>query len=159
MNKKNILETLFSFSEGRKKKVIKVIALSSSHFYFLRQSEVPLPHRLLSGAAERHQDVGQGGDFPSGETWDTTNGLLWHGDRRWRLDGTETFALIVLSPVLGFIEVFSVELGLNVSGLQVFQRRKDGSVNFFRGWRDYVEGFGDLNGEFWLGEILLMILK
>ena len=36
-------------------------------------------------------------------------------------------------------------------GWLVVQRRKDGSVSFNRGWTEYEEGFGNLNGEFWYG--------
>ena len=33
----------------------------------------------------------------------------------------------------------------------VIQRRINGSVDFFLNWTDYVNGFGDLEGEFWYG--------
>uniref|UniRef100_H2YMI9 Fibrinogen C-terminal domain-containing protein n=1 Tax=Ciona savignyi TaxID=51511 RepID=H2YMI9_CIOSA len=36
-------------------------------------------------------------------------------------------------------------------GWIVFQKRVNGTEDFFRGWDDYVSGFGKLDDEFWLG--------
>uniref|UniRef100_A0A6P4ERQ3 Fibrinogen-like protein 1 n=1 Tax=Drosophila rhopaloa TaxID=1041015 RepID=A0A6P4ERQ3_DRORH len=39
----------------------------------------------------------------------------------------------------------------NDSGWMVIQRRFDGSENFHRYWEEYVDGFGDIKGEFFIG--------
>ena len=42
--------------------------------------------------------------------------------------------------------------------VQVFQRRVDGSVDFHRGWDDYVQLFGDIRHEHWLGKKTLTFI-
>ncbi|NWX92219.1 FBCDB protein, partial [Nothoprocta pentlandii] len=50
------------------------------------------------------------------------------------------------------------DMSTDGGGWTVFQRREDGSVNFFRGWQAYRDGFGKLTGEHWLGLQRLHVL-
>ena len=51
---------------------------------------------------------------------------------------------------MGEFEVFCDQTTAG-GGWTVFQKRYNGAVYFLRAWDDYKQGFGNLNGEFWLG--------
>ncbi|KAK2909540.1 hypothetical protein Q8A67_005377 [Cirrhinus molitorella] len=54
-------------------------------------------------------------------------------------------------PVLVYCEMISVGNDEDNGGWTVIQRRMDGSVNFYRPWNQYKRGFGNVEGEYWLG--------
>merc|ERR1719427_267210 len=66
---------------------------------------------------------------------------------------------VIPSSVSGIYEIevdgekLEVRCEMNIAsgGWTVLHNRYDGSVNFNRNWTSYEDGFGDLNGEFWLG--------
>ena len=66
--------------------------------------------------------------------------------------GHDVSGIFTIFPT-GFNDGLQVYCDMNTDGggWIVIQRRQDGSVDFYRDWNDYMAGFGNLSGEFWLG--------
>nr|XP_056702975.1 ficolin-3-like [Euleptes europaea] len=62
------------------------------------------------------------------------------------LSGWYTICLLDCRPLRVFCD-----MDTDGGGWLVFQRRVDGSVDFYRTWNDYKRGFGNELSEFWLG--------
>ncbi|XP_071175298.1 fibrinogen-like protein 1 [Mytilus edulis] len=62
-----------------------------------------------------------------------------------------------MGSINGVYKIFTNNRCINVycdmtdNGWTVIQRRLDGSVDFYREWLDYKKGFGNVSGEYWLG--------
>ncbi|KAL5020616.1 hypothetical protein ScPMuIL_002301 [Solemya velum] len=94
----------------------------------------------------------------TGSTADTDCIILHIGTDCGDFNGT-TSGVYKIKPQ-GVKEPFSVYCDIQTEGegWTVFQRRQDGSVDFYRDWTSYETGFGDLMGEFWLGNHYLYSL-
>ncbi|RXN17005.1 tenascin-like isoform X2 [Labeo rohita] len=78
--------------------------------------------------------------FPTDCSQEKQNGVLQSGITEVFPQGREGKPLMVYC-----------DMETDGGGWTVFQRRKDGKTDFFRSWREYSNGFGALDGEFWLG--------
>ena len=72
-------------------------------------------------------------------------GLVRHDHRRRRMDGEPVRLDWDVGHTLSMVVIL-------VAPLQVFLRRQSGKLEFFRNWKNYTAGFGNMNDEFWLGK-------
>ncbi|XP_035774995.1 fibrinogen-like protein A [Anopheles albimanus] len=103
---------------------------------------------LYVGASDLGPSEGQGTPNPS---VNGSSGQLVEGSSCKNISSSASGTYLI--RVKNDSEPFEVYCEQNSfgGGWIVFQYRYDGSLDFYRGWDEYRDGFGDLNKEFWLG--------
>ncbi|XP_067929133.1 microfibril-associated glycoprotein 4-like isoform X2 [Watersipora subatra] len=66
--------------------------------------------------------------------------------------GSRSPGVYLIDPLHADVEPFSVWCDFfDNHGWTVFQKRVNGSIDFYRNWTEYKSGFGNIAGEHWLG--------
>ncbi|PKU42164.1 tenascin-n isoform x1 [Limosa lapponica baueri] len=66
-------------------------------------------------------------------------------------DVTHSTGVVTWTPPAADIDGYTLTYQGQDGMSKVFQRRSTGELDFYKRWKNYVEGFGDPTGEFWLG--------
>jgi len=90
---------------------------------------------------------------------DTRKSVFYSAEMRdclyWYNIGARETGIYTIILLGGFSKRVRCNMEIEGGGWLVFQYRHNGEVNFQRNWKDYKQGLGSLDKEFWLGNDFL----